>query len=92
MDLEDTAVFETIHEKMVHKLNQYVDIHHFPPTITQIAVEPPLDNRFLKQQQVWAAQVKAERESGRMKTFLDYLPEELRGAYSRLLEGTHSDK
>ena len=29
---------------------------------------------------------------GRMKTFLDYLPEELRGAYSRLLEGTHSDK
>ncbi|KEF36809.1 hypothetical protein M670_04061 [Schinkia azotoformans MEV2011] len=58
--LEDTAVFETIHEKMVHKLNQYVDIHHFPPTIAQIAVEPPLDNRFLKQQQVWAAQVKAE--------------------------------
>ncbi|MED4354982.1 replicative helicase loader/inhibitor [Schinkia azotoformans] len=80
------------YEPVLHKLNQYIDIHHFPPTIAQIAVEPPLDNSFLKQQQVWAAQVKAERESGRMKTFLDYLPEELRGTYSRLLEGTHSDK
>ena len=75
------------YEPVLHKLNQYIDIHHFPPTIAQITVEPPLDNSFLKQQQGWAAQVKAERESGRMKTFLDYLPEELRGTYSRLLEG-----
>lgn len=82
------------YEPVLHKLNQYIDAHHFPPTIAGIAVEPPVKNMFLNQQQVWAAQVKAERESGRMETSIDYLPEELRGKYSRLLggRGTNNDK
>ncbi len=75
------------YEPVLHKLKQYIDHHHFPPTIAQIAIEPPVENKFLNQQQVWAAQVKTERESGRMKMFLDYLPEDLRDTYSRLLEG-----
>lgn len=79
------------YEPVLHKLNQYIDAHSFPPTIAQIAVEPSLDNSFLKQQQGWAAQVKAERESGRMITFLDYLPEEMRGTYSRILGVDQND-
>lgn len=66
-------------------LKHHIATNKFPPAISEIAAQAKEDNRFLDEQNTWRQEVKREKANGHTKTFIDYLPDDLKSKYQPLM-------
>lgn len=71
---------------VLHNLKRHINTNKFPPTIADISAKLPEKNAFLEEQKQWREEVKRAKAAGDNKTFMDYLPPEIRAKYCPLIQ------